>query len=109
MTPDEVVQACYNLGIKVHRRTLLTYESKGLIPPAVRTGKSAHYPAETVQLVVKANLLNKYSGLIVPIIKLRFPNVYEELAETLENQFIKIGGGPDANIQRQTEREENRG
>lgn len=100
MTPDEVVRNCSYLGITIHRRTLWNYEKIGLIPPAVRTNKSANYPAETVELVLKANLLLNHFGLIIPVIYQHFPDVYDELAEILRKRIIHIGGRQDAIIQK---------
>jgi len=100
MTPDEVVLKCSHLGIVIHRRTLLNYEGIGLNPPAIRTGKSTNYPIDTAEMAVKANLLLNHSGLIMPVIKQRYPKVYDELADILRKQVIDIGGNQVANIQK---------
>lgn len=52
MTPDEILSALKQQGIRICRKTLYNYEKRGLISPAYfRNSRTAEYHTEVVQQI----------------------------------------------------------
>lgn len=69
MTPDEVLAALAELGIKISRNTLHRWTAEGLLPEPERgslgrgRGRYAHYPKEAVAEAAAAWAVLRYPGV----------------------------------------------